>query len=113
MHADVAGVPREAAQKFKSMFADWRGIPGNLKHTETRVLTFPEYEALQREDKKDLPEDMRSAVLSSVRWNVKPDKVIVFTFASKDPNDRTTRVRWSAGAYQTNGLWFFAVSYSQ
>lgn len=112
-HTDFAGVPPDAAQKVRAMLDDWSGIPGNLKRTETQVMTFAEYEIMRREDKKDLPEDMRTALLSSVRWNVQPEKMIVFTFASKDPNDTSTRVRWSAGAYQTNGLWFFAASYNQ
>jgi hypothetical protein len=112
-HTDFAGVPPDAVQKVRAMLDDWHGIPSNLKHTETQVMTFTEYEALQREDKKDLPEDMRNALLSAVQWNVKPEKMIVFTFASKDPKDTSTRVRWSAGAYQTNGLWFFAASYNQ
>jgi hypothetical protein len=111
-HIDFAGVPPDAARKVRTMLDDWHGIPGNLKHTETQVMTFTEYEALQRQDKKDLPEDMRTALLSAVRWNVRPEKMVVFTFSSKDPKDTNTRVRWSAGAYQTNGLWFFAASYT-
>ena len=95
------------------MLEAWHGVPRNLKHTETKVMSFSEYEVLQREDKKDLPEDMRSALLSPIRWNVKPEKVIVFTFGSADPKDATTTVRWSAGAYQTNGIWLFAASYMQ
>jgi hypothetical protein len=112
-HTDFAGVPPDTAQQVRAMLGDWHGMPSNLKHTETQVMTFSEYEALQREDKKDLPEDMRNALLSAVRWNVKPEKMIVFTFASTDPKDTSTRVRWSAGAYQTNGLWFFAASYNK
>jgi hypothetical protein len=112
-HTDFASVPPDAAQKLKTMLDDWHGVPSNLKHTGTQVMTLPEYEALQRDDKKELPGDMRKALLSAIRWNVKPEKVIVFTFASKDPKDTTTRVRWSAGAYQTNGLWLFAASYTQ
>jgi hypothetical protein len=112
-HTDLAGVPPKAALKLRAMLDNWHGIPGNLRHTDTQVMTFTEYEALQQEDKKDLPEDMRNALLSGIRWNVKPDKVIVFTFASTDPNDTTTRVRWSTGAYQTNRLWFFAASYTE
>jgi hypothetical protein len=112
-HTDFAGVPPDAAQKVRAMLDDWHGIPGDLKHTETQVMTFTEYEALQREDNKDLPEDMRMALLSAVRWNVKPEKMVVFTFTSKDPKDTSTRVRWSAGAYQTNRVWLFAASYNQ
>jgi hypothetical protein len=112
-HTDFNGVPPDAAQKVRAFLSDWHGIPSNLRHTETQVMTFAEYEALQREDKKDLPKDMRTALLSAIRWNVKPEKLVVFTFASKDPKDTSTRVRWSAGVYQTNGLWFFATSYNQ
>ncbi len=112
-HTDFAGVAPDALQKIRAMLDDWHGVPSTLKLTEIRVMTFPEYEALQQEDKKDLPEDMRSALVSAIRWNVKPEKMIVFTFASKDPKDTTTRIRWSAGAYQTNGLWVFAASYTQ
>ena len=112
-HTDFAGVPPDAAQKLKTMLDEWHGVSSNLTHTGTQVMSFPEYEALRRDDKKELPEDMRNALLSAVHWNVKPEKVIVFTFASKDPKDTTTRVRWSAGTYQTNGLWFFAAGYTQ
>ena len=112
-HTDFTGVPADALQQVNAMLKDWHGVPSSLKLTETKVMTFTEYETLQHEDKKDLPEDMRSALLSAIRWNVKPEKVIVFTFGSKDPNDTKTRVRWSAGAYKTNGLWFFAASYTQ
>ncbi len=112
-HTDFAGVPPDALQKVKATLDDWHGVPSTLRLADTKVMTFPEYEALRQEDKKDLPEDMRSALLSAIHWNVKPEKMIVFTFASKDSKDTTTRVRWSAGAYQTNGLWFFAASYTQ
>lgn len=112
-HTDFAGVPPEAVQKLETVLDDWHGVSSDLKHTSTQVMTFTEYEALQRDDKKDLPEDMRNALLSGIRWNVKPEKVIVFTFASRDPTDTTTRVRWSAGAYHTNGLWYFAASYTE
>jgi hypothetical protein len=112
-HTDFASVPADAAQKLKTTLDDWHGVPSDLTPTGTKVLTFAEYEVLQREDKKELPDDMRKALLSATRWNVKPEKVIVFTFASKDTKETTTTVRWSAGAYQTNGLWFFAASYTQ
>lgn len=112
-HTDFAGVPPDALQQVNAMFDDWHGVPSSLKLANTKVMTFAEYETLQQEDKKDLPEDMRIALLSSLRWNVKPEKVIMFTFGSTDPNDTTTRVRWSAGSYQTNGLWFFAASYAK
>jgi hypothetical protein len=112
-HTDFAGVPPEAAQKVRAILDDWHGVPSTLKLRETKVMTFLEYEALQQEDEKDLPEDMRGALVSAIRWNVKPEKMIVFTFASKDPKDTSTRVRWCAGAYQTNGLWFFAASYNK
>ena len=112
-HTDFAGVPPDALQKVRAALDDWHGVPSALKLTDTKVMTFPEYEALQQEDKKDLPEDMRSALLSAIRWNVRPEKMIVFTFASNDPKDTTTRVRWSAGSYRTNGLWFFAASYTR
>jgi hypothetical protein len=111
-HTDFASVPPDAVQKLKTMLDDWNGVPSNLTHTGTQVMSFPEYEALRRDDKKELPEDMRNA-FSALHWNVKPEKVIVFTFASKDPKDTATRVRWSAGTYQTNGLWFFAAGYTQ
>ncbi len=112
-HTDFTGVPPDAVEKIKTAWDDWHGIPSTLRLTDTKVMTFPEYEVLQQEDKKDLPEDMRRALISAIRWTVKPEKMVVFTFASKDPKDTTTRVRWSAGAYQTNGLWFFAASYTQ
>lgn len=112
-HTDFASVPPHALQQVSAILKDWHGVPSSLKLTDTKVMTFTEYENLQQEDRKDLPEYMRSAFLSAFRWNVKPDKVIVFTFGSKDPNDTKTRVRCSAGAYQTNGLWFFAASYKQ
>jgi hypothetical protein len=112
-HTDLTDVPRQSMQKFNSMLDDWHGVSSQLKHTGTQVMTFSQYEALQRDDKKDLPEDMRNALRSAMKWNVKPEKVIVFTFTSKDPQDLTTKVRWSAGAYRTNGLWFFAASYTE
>lgn len=111
-HTDFASVPPDVVERLKTMLDDWNGVPSNLTHTGTQVMSLPEYEALQRDAKKELPEDVRNA-FSALRWNVKPEKVIVFTFASKDPKDTTTRVRWSAGTYQTNGLWFFAASYTQ
>lgn len=112
-HTDFGGLTPDEARKVRAMLDDWHGIPGHLKHIETQVMTFNEYEALRREDKKDLSEDMRTALLSSVRWNVRPEKVVVFTFASKDPKDAGTKVRWAAGAYQNNGLWIFAASFNQ
>ncbi|WP_038164281.1 hypothetical protein [Verrucomicrobium sp. BvORR106] len=110
-HLNLDGVPPDAAQKARITFEKWRGVPDHLKHTGTQVLSFTEYEAQRREDKKDLSEEMRNALLSGIRWNVTPEKLIVFTFGSKDPKDTTTIVRWSAGAYQSNGLWYFAASY--
>src|SRR5215475_4980137 len=46
-HTDFAGMPPDAAQKVRATLDDWHGIPGNLAHTETQVMTFTEYEALQ------------------------------------------------------------------
>jgi len=111
-HCDVSGVPPEVLQKLTLVLEGWHGVSGDLRHIGTRVMTFTDYEALRRDDQKDLPEDMRN-LPSRIKWNVRPEKVIVFTFASNDPKDTATKVRWSAGAYRTNGLWFFAVSYSK
>jgi hypothetical protein len=112
-HCNTAAVPAIALQKATLALTEWKGVPENLKHVNTQVLSLVEYEALQRDDKKDLPTEMRDELLSKIKWNVNPEKIIVFTFANKDPTDTTTQVRWSAGAYRTNGLWFFATSYSQ
>ena len=75
-------------------------------------MTFAEFQTFRRDEKKELPEDMRKAVLSSIEWNVKPEKVIVFTFDSKDPQEKA-KVEYSVGAYRTNGLSRFATSYSK
>ena len=112
-HSHWAGVPPKVAENLRTALRDWDGVSDDLRHTDTQVMTFAEYEALQREDKKDLPEDMRNALLAGIKWNVKPEKVIVFTFRSKDLSDTNTIFRWSAGVIQTNGLWFFAASYTE
>lgn len=112
-HTDFTGVPADTLQHINATLDNWHGVPGTLKLTDTKVMTSTEYETFEQEDNKDIPEDMRSAVLSAIRWNIKPDKVIVFTFRSKDPNDTNTIARWSAGAYQTNGLWYFSAGYKQ
>jgi hypothetical protein len=111
-HTDTSGVPTEKVQQIKLVLADWHGPPGTLTCTSTQVMTFAEYQVLQRDEKKELPEDMRNAVLSSIEWNVKPEKVIVFKFDSKDPSEKAS-VTYSAGAYRTNDLWWFATSYSK
>jgi len=112
-HTDFTGVPADTLQQINATLDNWHGVPSTLKLTETKVMTSTEYETFEQENNKDIPEDMRSAVLSAIRWNIKPDKVIVFTFRSKDPNDTNTIAHWSAGAYQTNGLWYFAAGYKQ
>jgi hypothetical protein len=74
-------------------------------------MTFLAYEAFEEEQRKDLPEFIRN-VPSRIKWNLKPDKVIVFSFVSQDPKDTSTMARYSVGAYQANGFWYFATSYS-
>ena len=108
-HLNLSGVPPEQLELLKTVIDHPPAIPANLKHAGTQVMTFPECEAQEREDDKNLPEDMRNALHSAIQWNVTPEKMIVFTFTNAF--DATAKVRRSVGAYQTNGLWFFAASY--
>ena len=112
-HTDLTGVPLPKAQKIKSILGNWHGIPSNFKLMDTKVVTFNEFETLQREYYKDLPEDMRNALLSGIRWNIKPEKIIVFSFVGSEPNSTNASNQFSVGAYQTNGLWYFSASYNE
>lgn len=70
-------------------------------------MTPAEFETLKEREHKALFGD-RPHSLPPPKWNTEPEKLIVFTFASKDPTDKTTQVRWYAGAFQRDGLWYFA-----
>ena len=111
-HTDTSGIPADKVQQVRSVLADWHGLPRTLTCTSTQEMTFDEFEAFRRDEKKELPEEMRNALLSSTTWNVKPEKMIVFKFNSKDPREKMT-VTYTAGAYRTNNSWWFAANYSK
>lgn len=110
-HCDSSGVPPDKLSQVMLSLKGWQAASSNLMLTNTRVVTFDQYEALQQDSRTNLPPHMRDALSSSVQWNVRPEKMILFTFV--DPKDTTTKVIWSAGAYQTNGLWYFATAYNK
>jgi len=111
-HSNFSGVPSEALRQVTTMLDGWSGVSEDLRHVETQVMTFPEYEAFRQESRNDLPDFIRH-VPSRVKWNVKPDKVIVFTFSGKGSRDSASVVSYSAGAYERNGLWYFATSFGE
>lgn len=110
-HCDSSGVPSDKLSQVMLALKGWHAASSNLMFTNTQVVTFDQYEALQQDLHTNLPQHMRDVVSSSVQWNVRPEKMILFTFV--DPKDTTTKVIWSAGAYQTNGLWYFATAYTK
>lgn len=109
-HIDKSGLPAEYAERFDEVVGTLKIAP-NLRHLSTTVMTPSELEALNKEEDKDLPEVFRRNPLPPLRWNIQPERLIVFTFVSKDPNDKTTKVRWFAGAFQREQQWYFACCY--
>ena len=73
-------------------------------------MTLEELEALTKEEKKNMPEWMRNRP-SSLRWNIRPERLIVYNFGSKDPANNL-KVRMSVGAFQKDEKWFFAAAYT-
>jgi hypothetical protein len=110
-HTEWARVPPKTAEDLRAALHDWPGVSRDLQHTGTKIMTFVEYEMAQREREDDFTKKMREAFSSSNKWNVKPEKIIEYTYVSKDPSKPNGVVRWDVGVFQTNGLWFFAVGY--
>ena len=108
-HCNTTGVPPNKLEALNTFLQEWQGAPDDLKLTTINVMTVEQLDALRREEDKDLPENIRNQ-LTGPQWNIKPEKVVVFSFASKDPNIKKN-FRWSVGAYQTNGSWYFATAY--
>jgi hypothetical protein len=111
-HCNLSGLSPQTFQAMTEFFNDWHGPPEKDKYVKTEVMTLPEYEASSHEFFKNFPADMRDA-LTRTKWNVKPEKVIVYTFASTDPENKDARFTLATGAFRTNGLWYFAAGYME
>lgn len=110
-HCDFTGVPPDVMKNLKPMLENRRGVPENVRHVSTEVMTPKEYEAWRKEEQKDWPEHMKQES-SPLRWNFPPEKFIAYTFLGKRADDKT-KLRMSVGAYQRGGEWFFSASYMQ
>jgi hypothetical protein len=108
-HMDFSGVPAKDMSRAKEVLEGWKGASPGLRHLTTEVMTPQEFEA--REEKEWLARSGgRPSTLPPTRWYIQPEKLIVFTFVSKDPADKTTEIRWFAGVFRKDGLWYFTTS---
>jgi hypothetical protein len=108
-HCNTSGVPSDKLEALNEFLQEWHGTPDDLTLTNVAVMTVEQLAALRVEEHKDLPENVRNN-FTGPQWNIKPEKLIVFSFASKDPKQKLT-IRQTVGAFQTNGLWYFATAY--
>lgn len=112
IHVNFDGVPPSEMQNIKSILGNWQGIPKGFKLSDIKVVDFNEYKTFEREFFTNLPDSMRDSLLSAVRWNIQPEKIIIYNFAGASPTTTNASNQFSAGAYQTNGLWYFSTSYN-
>ena len=110
-HSDFTGVPPKTVQNLKATLNGWHGVPTNLTFAEKRVMNFTEFEAYQLKTSDYIPPRIRKEVLAAYKWNVTPDKVIVFAFTNRA--DSTAKFELDSGVFETKGLWYFAVNYSK
>lgn len=107
-HMDFSGIPPNDLARVSEIIAGWKGVSPELRHVSTEVVTPAEFTA--REEKDFMERAGRASTLPPTKWNIQPEKLIVFTFVSKDPGDKVTNIHWFAGVFRKNGLWYFSIS---
>jgi len=88
-------------------------VSADYRFVERRVLSDEEHRVYQRKHSGASP--YYSAYFrdhpTPEKWNVLPDRWIVYRFDPIKPSEGTSPLLLTVGAFQKSGLWYFSVDY--
>jgi hypothetical protein len=112
-HSDRSGIPADDLAKIERLLGQWKGMSGSgMRLESTKVMTPGEFEAANAVEDLDLPIELRDRTKNRSQWNIPPEKIIVFRFTAPDTVDvKGAMVKFTVGAFQRDGQWYFAAKY--
>jgi len=108
-HTDFASVPPGIVELLRGS-NDGPTVTDKLRLKSRALLSPKDYDRALRDRDALLPEYMRGHSWPS-KWNISPEKFIVYTFEPTNRAAGNSDVWVTLGVFQRSGLWFFAVDY--
>lgn len=107
-HSDFSEVPKKKIEEIKKTLGSWNGMHPNMRLKSIEVIDPDRYDPYAFMP-KDWDDDFKKMFKPAI-WNIKPEKLIMFTEEPKDP-EKGMKIRWIFGAFKKNNLWYFSTQY--